>query len=253
MATNDLDLTGKNAVITGGSRGIGREIALRLGEAGCNVLINYASNDNAAREVLDSLRFFNIRAFSCKGDVAKPDVAGKMITLALEKFESIDILINNAGIWEQGAIGEVDYGHWRRVITANLDSVFNCCNNIVPRMIEQKSGKIINISSRSARKGEKNSAAYVASKSAIIGFTRSLAKEVGKYNINVNCIAPAWITTDMTEKYLERENNEQNILKNIPLGRIGLPRDVADVALFLASDLSNYITGETIFLTGGDF
>lgn len=253
MGNNELDLSGKNAVITGGSRGIGREIAHRLGEAGCNVLINYVENDDAAREVLDSLRFFNIRGISCKGDVSKPEVVERMIGLALEQFESIDILVNNAGIWEQGAVGEVDYDHWRRIMASNLDSVFNCCNAVIPYMIEQKSGKIINISSRSARRGEKNSSAYVASKAAVIGFTRSLAREVGKHHINVNCIAPAWISTDMTEEYIESGDNEQNILNNIPLGRIGQPRDVADIALFFASDLSNYISGETIFLTGGDF
>ncbi|MFC1557822.1 SDR family NAD(P)-dependent oxidoreductase [candidate division KSB1 bacterium] len=253
MGNNELDLSGKNAVITGGSRGIGREIAHRLGEAGCNVLINYVENDDAAREVLDNLRFFNIKAISCKGDVSKPEVVERMVGLALEKLKSIDILVNNAGIWEQGQIGKVDYNHWRRIITSNLDSVFNCCNAVIPYMIEQKSGKIINISSRSARRGEKNSSAYVASKAAVIGFTRSIAREVGKHHVNVNCIAPAWISTDMTEEYIESGDNEQNIINNIPLGRIGQPRDVADIVLFLASDLSNYISGETIFLTGGDF
>jgi 3-oxoacyl-[acyl-carrier protein] reductase len=118
-------------------------------------------------------------------------------------------------------------------------------------MKKQRSGKIINISSRSARKGEAGSSAYVASKSALIGFTRSIAMEVGKYNINVNCIAPAWVESDMTKEYMYKENRAEEILKTIPLGRIAEPRDVADVALFLASDLSNYITGETIFLSGG--
>jgi len=248
---DNVNLSGKNAVITGGSRGIGRAIALRFGEAGCNVMINYVTNEEAASEVLESLRYFNVEGISFKGDVSNPEIAEEMIDKAVEKFESIDILINNAGIWERGFIGEVDYNHWRRIIRTNLDSAFNCCNFAVPYMKRQRSGKIINISSRSARKGEEGSSAYVASKSGLIGFTRSIAMEVGKYNINVNCIAPAWVESDMTKDYLHKENREKEILKTIPLGRIAEPEDVADVALFLASDLSNYLTGETIFLSGG--
>jgi 3-oxoacyl-[acyl-carrier protein] reductase len=251
MKSDEIDLLGKNAIITGGSRGIGRAIALRLAEYGCNILINYLKDDQSAQDVLESLRFYNVKAISYKGDVSNPQISKEMIDKVISEFESIDILVNNAGIWKQGFIGEIDYNHWRLIIKTNLDSAFNCCNVVIPCMKKQRSGKIINISSRSARKGEAGSSAYVASKSALIGFTRSVAMEVGKYNINVNCIAPAWVESDMTKEYMYKENRAEEILKTIPLGRIAEPRDVADVALFLASDLSNYITGETIFLSGG--
>lgn len=246
-----MNLSGKNAVITGSSRGIGKAIAQKLAEAGCNVMINYIINDYAANEVLDALRKFNIKAVTFKGDVSNPEIAKEMFDKAVLIFDKIDILVNNAGIWEKGNIGEIDYEQWRRIISTNLDSVFNCCNYAVPYMKKQKSGKIINISSRSARTGEGGSSAYVASKGALIGFTRSIAMELGKDNICVNCIAPAWVESDMTKDYIYSNNLENDIIKTIPLGRIGKPEDVANIALFLASDLSNYLTGETIFLSGG--
>ncbi len=246
-----MNLFGKNAVITGGSRGIGKAIALKLAESGCNIMINYIVSEYAANEVLDSLRKFNVKAVTFKGDISKPEIAKDMADKAALIFDRIDILVNNAGIWEKGNIGEMEYEQWQRIISTNIDSVFNCCNSVIPYMIKQKSGKIINISSRSARKGEEGSSAYVTSKAGIIGFTRSIAMEIGKHNICANCIAPAWIVSDMTKDYIDSNNMEKEILKTIPLGRIGEPEDVANVALFLASDLSNYLTGETIFLSGG--
>ncbi len=246
-----MNLFGKNAVITGGSRGIGKAIALKFAEAGCNIMINYNINKSAADETLDALRKFGKKAVTFDGDISKPEIAKEMVDKAALIFEKIDILVNNAGIWEKGNIGEMEYEQWQRIITTNLDSVFNCCNSAVPYMKKQKSGKIINISSRSARKGEEGSSAYVASKAGLIGFTRSIALEVAKDNICVNCIAPAWVESDMTKDYIYSNNMEDEILKSIPLGRIGQPEDVANVALFLASTLSDYLTGETIFLSGG--
>ena len=186
MKNNNINLSGKNVVITGGSRGIGRAIALRFGEAGCNIMVNYVTNEKAASEVLQSLRYYNIEGISFKGDVSNPDIAKEMIEMAVEKFENIDILVNNSGIWERGFIGEMDYNHWRRIIRTNLDSAFNCCNLVIPYMKRQRSGKIINISSRSARKGEAGSSAYVASKSGLIGFTRSIAmKEMSLWILKI--------------------------------------------------------------------
>ena len=186
-----------------------------------------------------------------RGNVANYDDCKRILDNVLKRFNRVDILVNNAGIWEQGYIGEISPELWKKIIEVNLNGVYNFCNLVVPVMKEQKSGNIIIISSRCARKGEEGSSPYVAAKAGLIGFIRSIAMELGPFNIRVNGVAPAWIYSDMTYDYLKKYGNEPEILKTIPLGRIGTPEDVANVCLFLASELSGYITGETIFLSGG--
>ena len=246
-----LSLSEQTAIVTGGSRGLGRAIALLFAQAGADLVVNYVKNEPAAEELKKEAEKYGVDVLIEQGNTASYDDCNKMLENTLKRFNKVDILVNNAGIWEEGYIGEIAPDSWQRVIDVNLTGVYNFTNLVVPVMKEQKSGNIINISSRCSRRGEEGSSSYVAAKAALNGFTRSIALELGAYNIRVNGVAPAWIYSDMTTEHFEKEGVKEEILKTIPLGRIGDPEDVANLCLFLASDLSSYITGETIFLTGG--
>jgi 3-oxoacyl-[acyl-carrier protein] reductase len=246
-----ISLSGQVAIVTGGSRGLGRAIALLFAQAGANVVVNYAKHKAAAEELKEKAEAYGVDVLVEQGNVANYTDCQRMLDNTLEQFDKVDILVNNAGIWEPGHIGEIAPDSWQRVIDVNLTGVYNFTNLVVPLMKEQKSGNIINISSRCSRRGEAGSSSYAAAKAALNGFTRSIAIELGLYNIRANGVAPAWTYSDMITEHLAKEGVEEEILKTIPLGRIGDPVDVANLCLFLASDLSSYITGETIFLTGG--
>ncbi|MGD9344898.1 MAG: 3-oxoacyl-ACP reductase family protein [Candidatus Aminicenantes bacterium] len=246
-----ISLSGQVAIVTGGSRGLGRAIALLFAQAGANVVVNYIKNKIAAEEFKQKAEKYGVDVLIEQGNIANYADCKRIAENTLKKFNKVDILVNNAGIWEPGDIGEITPESWQRVIDVNLTGVYNFTNLVVPVMKEQKYGNIINISSRCSRRGESGSSSYVAAKAALNGFTRSIALELGAYNIRANGVAPAWIYSDMTYEHLGKEGVEQEILKTIPLGRIGEPEDVANLCLFLASDLSSYLTGETIFLSGG--
>jgi len=246
-----ISLTNKVAIITGGSRGLGRAIALLYARVGAHIVVNYVKAKSAAEELKKEAEKLGVEVLVEQGDVANYDDCKRILDSTLSKFGRVDILVNNAGIWEPGYIGSISPDSWKRVIDVNLTGVYNFSNLVVPVMKKQKSGNIINIASRCARKGEEDASSYVATKAGIIGFTRSIAMELGPFNIRVNGVAPAWAYSDMTYEHLREEGVEEEILKTIPLGRIGEPEDVANACLFLASELSSYVTGETIFLTGG--
>lgn len=246
-----ISLSGQVAIVTGGSRGLGRSIALLFARAGANVVVNYVKNKTAAEELKEKAERYGVEVLVEQGNIANYTDCQRILESTLRQFGKVDILVNNAGIWEPGNIGDIAPDSWQRVIDVNLTGVYNFTNLVVPVMKEQKSGNIINISSRCSRRGEAGSSSYVATKAALNGFTRSIALELGVYNIRVNGVAPAWIYSDMTNKHLGKEGVEEEILKTIPLGRIGDPEDVANLCLFLASDLASYLTGETIFLSGG--
>ena len=246
-----ISLSGQVAIVTGGSRGLGRAIALLFAQAGANVIVNYEKNKTAAEEFKEKAEKYGVDVLVEQGDITNYADCQRILDNTLRQFNKVDILVNNAGIWEPGYIGDIAPDSWQRVIDVNLTGVYNFTNLVVPVMKEQKSGNIINISSRCSRRGEEGSSSYVAAKAALNGFTRSIALELGAYNIRANGVAPAWTYSDMTYEHMEKEGIEEEILKTIPLGRIGNPEDVANLCLFLASDLSSYITGETIFLTGG--
>jgi 3-oxoacyl-[acyl-carrier protein] reductase len=246
-----LSLSGQVAIITGGSRGLGRAIALLFAQAGANVVVNYVKNKTAAEELKEKVEKYGVEALVEQGNVANYGDCKRILEKTLRQFNRVNILVNNAGIWEPGNVDEIAPDSWRRVIDVNLTGVYNFTNLVVPVMKKQKCGNIINISSRSSRRGEAGSSSYVAAKAALNGVTRSIALELGAYNIRVNGVAPAWIYSDMTYEHFRKEGVEEEILKTIPLGRIGNPEDVANLCLFLASDLSSYLTGETIFLSGG--
>lgn len=235
----------KTVLITGGSRGIGKAMVYAFARAGYNVLLNFNKSERSAIEIASE--FKNVKIFGA--DVANQENVLNMVNYAKETFGGVDILINNAGISCSGLFQDLQKDEWDRLMNINLTGVYNCTKAVLPDMISKKQGKIINISSVWGMVGASNEVAYSASKAGVIGLTKALSKEVGPSNIQVNCIAPGIIMTDMISDYSMEELN--NITDQIPLGRIGETSDVADLALFLASDSANYITGQVFSPNGG--
>lgn len=242
-------LNGKCAVVTGASRGIGKAIALKLASLGANIVINYRSSEKEALEVENEIKEMGVEAISIKADISKLDEVENLIKTSKEKFGTIDIIVNNAGITKDNLILRMKEEDFDNVIDVNLKGVFNCLKSITPVMVRQKKGKIINISSVVGISGNAGQVNYAASKAGIIGMTKSLAKEIGSRGINVNAVAPGFIDTEMTESLGEKIKEEAK--KNIPLKRFGTVQDVAEVVAFLASDESDYITGQVIHVDGG--
>lgn len=242
-------LHNKTAIITGGSRGIGKAIALKFASEGANVVITYI-NDSPALEILEwELKNFKARALLVKSNASSYEEAQSLIKEAQENFSTIDILVNNAGITKDGLLLRMTEQAWDEVIEINLKSVFNTVKAVTPIMMKQRSGSIINMSSIVGLDGNKGQSNYAASKAGIIGFTKAVALEMGSRNIRVNAIAPGLISTDMTQNFSGDTLNEW--IKNIPLQRAGNVEDVASCALFLASDDAAYITGQVIRVDGG--
>ncbi|WP_337954618.1 MULTISPECIES: 3-oxoacyl-[acyl-carrier-protein] reductase [Clostridium] len=242
-------LKGKNAIITGASRGIGRAIALRLAELGANVVLNYRSDLNSVEEVVKQVEEKGVKALAVKGDVSSFDDAKRIVDETIENFGSIDILVNNAGITKDTLLMRMKEEEFDRVINVNLKGVFNCTKHVVPVMLKQRSGRIINISSVVGLSGNAGQANYAAAKAGIIGFTKSIAKEIGSRGITVNAIAPGYIETDMTEVLSDKV--KEQIKANIPLKRLGTPKDIANVVAFLSSEDASYITGQVLSVDGG--
>ena len=239
-------LKGKKALITGASRGIGRAIAIKFAKNGAIVGINYFKSENEARKVLELVNEHS-KGVLLKGDVGSYKEAKKIVEDFVKFAGGIDILVNNAGIYERKNFEELSEEQWDETLRINLKGSFNICKHALPYMHE--GGKIIFISSQLALKGSSHGADYAASKAGLLGLMKSLAIELASRKINVNAIAPGTIDTDIIDGYSMKERMERE--KQIPLGRIGKPEDVANVALFLASDLANYVTGEIILVTGG--
>ena len=242
-------LTGKIAIVTGASRGIGKAIAINFAKEGAKVVLNYRSDDDGARKVLFEIEQNGGNAVLHKGDISRFDVAEDLAKFCLEKFSRIDILVNNAGITKDSLLLRMKEDDFDSVINVNLKGAFNCIKHVSPIMIKQRFGKVINISSVVGIIGNAGQINYAASKAGLIGMTKSLAKELGSRGINVNAIAPGFIETDMTDVLSDKV--KESILSNIPLSKMGSAKDVADLATFLASDLSNYITGQVITGDGG--
>ena len=239
----------KVAVVTGGSRGIGRAICLSLAKAGAKVVVNFAGNAIAAREVQDLIAAEGGEAIAVQGDVAKSEAAENLFKKAVETFGQVDILVNNAGITRDNLLLRMREEDWDAVLETNLKGVFNCTKSAARIMIKQKAGKIINITSVVGITGNAGQANYAAAKAGVIGFTKSMAKELAPRGITVNAVAPGYIATDMTAGLPDRVKDE--LFKGIPLGRPGTPEDVAAAVLFLASAAADYITGQTLHVDGG--
>ena len=235
----------KVALVTGGSRGIGKACAIELAKAGYDVAISYAGNEEAANKTIEELQELNVKAKSYKFDVSDKEACSKAIEEIIAEFGRLDVLVNNAGITRDGLFMRMNADNWEAVINTNLNSVFYMTNPVVRLMMKQRSGCIINMSSIVGVYGNAGQTNYSAAKAGLIGFTKSLAKEIGSRNIRVNAIAPGFIQTDMT-KGLE----ETKIAEHIALNRLGNPEDIAKTVRFLAED-GTYITGQVIGVDGG--
>ncbi|MFZ5352603.1 MAG: 3-oxoacyl-[acyl-carrier-protein] reductase [Bacillota bacterium] len=244
-----MQLKGLNAIVTGGSRGIGRAIATALAKEGANVAVNYTSNSKAAEEVAAEIEKLGCSAMAVKADVSNSEEVDALVNEVHSKFGSIDILVNNAGITRDNLIIRMTEKDFMDVIDTNLKGAFNCTKSVARIMMKQRSGKIINVSSVVGIIGNAGQSNYAAAKAGLIGFTKSMAKELAKRGINVNAVAPGYIDTDMTAVIPEKAKEE--FLKGIPLGRIGQPEDIANTVVFLSSKNSDYITGQVINIDGG--
>ncbi len=237
--------SGKSAIVTGGSRGIGRAIVKALAEAGYNVAFSYASNQAAAEEVEAMVKGFGVDALAVKSDAASVTDAQALIEQAHKRFGRIDALVNNAGITRDGLLMRMSDEDWAKVIDTNLAGAFYTCRAASRIMLKQRSGAIVNISSVVGVFGNAGQANYAASKAGLIGFTKSLAKEFGSRGVTANVVAPGFIETDMTESV-----PKEQLLQHIPLGRLGAPEDIAKAVLFLITS-GDYITGQVIHVDGG--
>lgn len=242
-------LTGKTALITGGARGIGKSIALEFASQGADVAFSDIKIDDSAEALLEELKSFGVKAICFASDASDFESCEKLINDTLKEFGKIDILVNNAGITRDNLLMRMSEDEWDSVIKVNLKSVFNLTKAVQRSMLKQRSGSIINISSVVGVNGNAGQSNYSASKAGIIGFTKSIAKELGSRNVRCNAVAPGFIETEMTAKLPEDIRN--NWTETIPLKRAGKPDDVADICLFLASNLSKYVTGQTISVCGG--
>ena len=244
-----MRLAGKTALVTGGSRGIGRAIVQTLAREGATVAFVYRSNAEQANQLVKDLELDQREAIDFQADVRQKAECDQIIEKVYEAFGKLDILVNNAGVIRDNLLAMMSEEHWKEVIETNLNSVYNFCHAVVKPMISARSGRIVNMSSVAAEFGNSGQANYAASKGGIEGFTRCFATEVARRGITVNAVAPGFIETDMTVAVRNAAGDQ--ILKQIPLRRLGQPNDIANAVLFLASDEASYITGQVLKVDGG--
>jgi 3-oxoacyl-[acyl-carrier protein] reductase len=244
-----MRLSGKNALVTGAAKGIGKAIALKLADEGANVIINYASSDQAAQELVGIIEAKGVKAVAMKGDVSNAEQAENLVNQAILQFGSVDILINNAGITKDNLLLRMKEEDWDRVMEVNLKGTFLMTKLVGKTMLKKRYGKIVNITSIVGLMGNAGQANYAASKAGVIGLTKSVAKEFASRGINVNAVAPGFIKSDMTDSL--NEEVVKNYLQNIPLGSLGEPEDVANAVVFLCSEESRYMTGQILSVDGG--
>lgn len=244
-----MRLQGKNALVTGAARGIGRAIALKLAEEGANIIVNYGASLAAAEALVSELEAKGVKAVAIQGDVSKAEEAETLVEAALQQFGTVDILINNAGITRDNLLLRMKEEDWDSVMDVNLKGTFLMTKFVGKGMLKKRYGKIVNITSVVGLMGNVGQANYAASKAGVVGFTKSVAKEYASRGINVNAVAPGFIRSEMTGKLSEEV--VQNYLNNIPLGQLGDPEDIANAVVFLCSDESRYVTGQILSVDGG--
>lgn len=240
----------KVAIVTGGSRGIGEAIVLKLAENGAHIAFSYVSSDEKAKALEEKLQSLGVKAKAYKSNAADFGNCEQMVNDVIKEFGTVDILVNNAGISKDNLLLRMTPEQWDEVMNTNLKSVFNMTKLVIRPMMKSRSGSIINMSSIIGMRGNAGQSSYAASKAGIIGFTKSIATELGSRNIRCNAIAPGFVETDMTH-YLKEGDAAQSFLEKIPLGRFGSAEEIAKVTLFLASDMSSYLTGQVISACGG--
>ncbi|CAN5314938.1 3-oxoacyl-[acyl-carrier-protein] reductase [soil metagenome] len=243
-------LENKTAIITGASRGIGEAIALKLAHEGANIAFSYVSSDEKANALVEKLIATGVKAKAYKSNAGIYEEAEAMVNDVVKEFGNVDICVNNAGISRDNLLLRMTQEQWDEVMQTNLKSVFNMTKQVIKPMMKARKGSIINMSSIIGMKGNAGQSSYAASKAGIIGFTKSIAAEIGSRNIRCNAIAPGFVETDMTH-YLKDGEAGQNFLTKIPLGRFGSTEEIANVTLFLASEMSSYVTGQVISTCGG--
>ncbi|MEK6645194.1 MAG: 3-oxoacyl-ACP reductase family protein [Candidatus Firestonebacteria bacterium] len=247
-----MKLKNKIALVTGGSRGIGRTIALGLAKEGANVVVNYVSHDKNANQVVKEIKKIGGKAIAIKADVSKQDEVIQMVEKVIDEFKRIDILVNNAGIGHFKSFFEITEDLWDWVLNVNLKSVFLVSQAVAKVMAKQKGGKIINITSISGEKAtHPDQTVYCTSKAGANMLTKTMALALSKYNINVNAVLPGTIETDINREGLSKNGVKQHIIKNTPLRRLGIPKDVVGTVVLLASSESDWITGTLIPVDGG--
>ncbi len=246
-----MNLEGKSAIVTGGSVGIGAAIAVKLAECGANVALNYRKHHEEAEAVIETIVKLGRKGLLVQADISNFDDAGEMVKTVNDEFGGVDILVNNAGINWDGVIWKMTEEQWDSVLDINLKGYFNYIRAVAPIFRDQHSGKIINVTSINGLRGKFGQANYSASKAGIIGLTKTVARELGKYGVNVNAVAPGLIETDMMKN--ADESVRLAALDDIVLKRIGLPDDVANMVAFLCTELGRHITGEVIKVDGGQY
>jgi len=252
MNPNDkLGLTDRVALVTGGSRGIGRAVVALFASCGAHVVVNYVRDEAAATETVNMAQAQGVRATAIQADVSQLDRAEQLLQQTVEHFGRLDFLICNAGIWEGAPVEAISEELWDKTLEINLKGTWSVCRAAVPLMKRQRFGRIVIVSSTAGQRGEANVSNYAASKGGQISFTKSLASELGPFGINVNCVAPGWVQTEMTNDALADTVTSESIEKSIPLGRVATAEEIAGPIVFLCSAWANHITGEVLNVNGG--
>ena len=250
-STTNLGLTDRVAVVTGGSRGIGKAVAGLLASCGAHVVINYVKDEEAARATVNLAQAQGVQALAIQADVSQLSEAEKLLQQTIEHFRRVDFLICNAGIWDGGPVESISEELWDKTLDINLKGTWSVCRAAVPLMKQHKFGRIVIVSSTAGQRGEANVSNYAASKGGQISFTKSLAPELATFGINVNCVAPGWVDTEMNVNVFADTARLDSIIKTIPLGRVATPKEIAGPIVFLCTQWADHITGEVLNVNGG--
>lgn len=246
-----LGLTGRVAIVTGGSRGIGKAVVELLASCGAHVVVNYSRDEDAAAAAVNLAHSHGVKAIAVRANVARIDEAERLVQETVEHFGRVDFLICNAGIWKGAPVESLSEELWNKTLDINLKGTWSVCRAAVPLLKQQRFGRIVIVSSTAGQRGEADFSNYAASKGAQIAFTKSLAPELGPFGINVNSVAPGWVETEMTADVFADAVQRELIGKGIPLGRAATPEEIAGPIVFLCSDWANHITGEVLNVNGG--
>src|SRR5215213_7471729 len=246
-----LGLADRVAIVTGGSRGIGKAVVVLLASCGAHVVVNYVRDEDAAAGTVNLAQSHGVKALAIQADVAQLNEAERLVNETLERFGRIDFLICNAGIWEGAPVESISEELWDKTLDINLKGTWSVCRAAVPLMKQQRFGRIVIVSSTAGQRGEANVSNYAASKGGQISFTKSLAPELAAFGINVNCVAPGWVQTEMSEGAYSDPARLESIIKTIPLARVATPEEIAGPIVFLCTEWASHITGEVLNVNGG--